>query len=72
MNVTGSRRPLQRKVFFDYQAETDDIAIACQLVNQNGMAMISLERVFEHSDLKSIEVPNEFVFDFQLLYHVAD
>ncbi|UPR34886.1 LysR family transcriptional regulator [Vibrio cyclitrophicus] len=57
----------KKGLFFDYQAETDDIAIACQLVNQNGMAMISLERVFEHSDLKSIEVPNEFVFDFPII-----
>ncbi|WP_139685363.1 LysR family transcriptional regulator [Vibrio tasmaniensis] len=57
----------KKGIFFDYQAKTDDIAIACQLVNQNGMAVISLERVVEHSDLKSIEVPSEFAFDIPII-----
>ena len=53
--------------FFDYQAKTDDMAVACQLVNQNGMAVVNLERVMENSDLKSIEIPSDFTFDIPII-----
>ncbi|MCG9641070.1 LysR family transcriptional regulator [Vibrio sp. Isolate34] len=57
----------KKGIFFDYQAKTDDMAVACQLVNQNGMAVVSLERVVEHSDLKSIKVPSDFAFDIPII-----
>ncbi|WP_261881854.1 LysR family transcriptional regulator [Vibrio pelagius] len=57
----------KKGIFFDYQAKTDDIAVACQLVNQNGMAVMSLESVMENSDFKRIEVPSKFAFEVPIV-----
>lgn len=57
----------KKGIFFDYQAKTDDMAVACQLVNQNGMAVVSLERVMDNSDLKSIEIPSDFTNDIPIM-----
>lgn len=57
----------KKGIFFDYQAKTDDMAVACQLVNQNGMAVVSLERVMENSNLKIIKVPSKFTFDIPII-----